>query len=305
MEIQQLRHFLAVARYGSIGQASDILNLSQPGLSRSIRALEEVLGLALFERQARGVALTDHGRQLLRRAEVIVNEHDRAVADARSAGSLRSGDVRLGLHDVAQNIGAAGVLSGFLDSNRTIGLSIDVAAGATLVDRVALANLDLAFTLFPIERKGGDVHFERLFELPCHIYQRRNCASSIQGVKTLAELLDRRWLLSGGMNFRIAFEERLSRLGLTPPAQFLQSSSLALTLELVLTRDVLTILPVRVAQSPQLAGKLERCDVMPPGGLPSGGLIYRREALRIPAVAAVAECFRRFSEQFAPLGGTA
>jgi DNA-binding transcriptional LysR family regulator len=298
MEIQQLRHFLAVSRYGSIGQAAEVLNLSQPGLSRSIRALEDMLGLALFERQARGVALTDHGRQLLRRAELIVNEHDRAIADARSAGSLRSGDVRLGLHDVAQGIGAIGALGGFLDANPTIGLSIDVTAGATLVDRVALADLDVAFTLFPPDRKGSEVHFERLFELPCHIYQRRNCARSIQGIKSFAELLDRHWVLSGGMNFRTVFEERLARLGLSPPALFLQSSSLALTLELVLSRDVLTILPARVAQSPALAGKLERCDVQPPGGLPSGGLIYRREALRIPAVAAVAECFRNFSAQF-------
>ena len=41
-------------------------------------------------------------------------------------------------------------------------------------------------------------------------------------------------------------------------------------------------------------------EIRPPGGLPSGGLVYRREALRIPAVAAVAACFRRFSEQFQP-----
>lgn len=298
MEIQQLRHFLAVARYGSIGQASEVLNLSQPGLSRSIRALEDVLGLAVFERQARGVTLTDHGKQLLRRAEVIVNEHDRAIDDARSAGSLRSGDVRLGLHDIAQGVGAVDALNGFLDLNPAVSLSIEVTSGATLVERVALANLDLAFTLFPIERRGNEVQFERLFEFPCHIYQRRNCAHSIQGVKSISELLDRQWVLSGGLNFRVAFEERLAKLGLAPPTRFLQSSSLAFTLELLLSRDILTVLPVRVAQSPQLVGKLERCDVVPPGNLPGGGLIYRKEALRIPAVAAVADAFRAFSAQF-------
>lgn len=298
MEIQQLRHFLAVARYGSIGQAAEVLNLSQPGLSRSIRALEEMLGLALFERQARGVAVTDNGRQLLRRAEVIINEHDRAIAEARAAGHLRSGDVRLGLHDVAQIIGAADAIGAFLDVNPTIGLSIDVAAGATLVERVVLADIDIAFTLFPLEQKGGEVHFERLFELPCHIYQRRGAAASIVGIRSLAELLGHRWVLSGGTNFRLAFEERLGRLGFALPPQFLQSSSLALTLELLLARDMLTILPDRVAESPALAGKLERCELRPPGGLPSGGLVYRREALRIPAVAAVAQCFRQFSERF-------
>lgn len=300
MEIQQLRHFLAVARYGSIGQAAEVLNLSQPGLSRSIRALEEMLGLALFERQARGVAVTDHGRQLLRRAEVIINEHDRAIAEARAAGHLRSGDVRLGLHDVVQGIGAVDAIGTFLDVNPTISLNIELASGATLAERVLLADLDIAFTLFPLEQKGGEVQFERLFELPCHIYQRRGAVRPIAGIKGLAELLDRRWVLSGGENFRLVFEERLGRLGFALPAQFLQSSSLALTIELLLARDMLTILPDRVAESPALAGKLERCDIRPPGGLPSGGLIYRREALRIPAVAAVAACFRGFSRQFVP-----
>lgn len=298
MEIQQLRHFLAVARHGSMGQAAEVLNLSQPGLSRSIRALEDMLGLALFERKARGVALTDHGRLLLTRAEVIVNEHDRAIAEARSAGSLRSGDVHLGMHDVVHGIGALKAINQFLEVNPTIGLSIELAAGAALVDRVGRAELDIAFTLFPPEFRGGEVHFERLFDLRCRIYQRRGAAQSIAKVTSLTELLDRRWILSGGINFRLAFEERLARLGRKLPALFLQSSSLALTLELVLSHDMLTILPEHVAESPALADKLECCEkIPPPGGQPSGGLVYRRDALRIPAVAAVADCFRRFAAQ--------
>ena len=301
MEIQQLRHLLAVARHGSIGQAAEVLNLSQPGLSRSIRALEDMLGLPLFERKARGVALTDHGRQLLTRAEVIVHEHDRAIAEARSASSLRSGDVRLGMHDVLHGIGAVEAIGGFLDVNPTIGLSIDLSAGTVLVEKVARAELDLAFTLFPPELRGGEVHLERLFELPCSIYQRRVGARSIRGAKGLADLLDHCWILSGGINFRVAFEEQLARLGLKLPAQFLQSSALAVTIDLVLARDMLTILPDRLARSPRLAGQLERCAVRPPGGLPSAGLVYRREALRIPAVAAVAECFRQFAATLRPL----
>lgn len=295
MEIQQLRHFLAVARHGSINQAAELLNLSQPGLSRSIRALEQVLGLALFERKARGVALTDHGRQLLNRAEVIVNEHDRALAEARSAGSLRTGDVRLGLHDVLRGIGAVTAMIGFLDDHPAVGLSIDLAAGLELVDKVASAELDIAYTLFPVEQRGGDLHYEPLFTLPCRIYQRVGAARSIEGVRGMADLVDHHWVLSGAMNFRLAFEDRLRELGLPLPAHFLLSSSLALTLELVLARDLLTILPARVTQVPWLRDRLVSCAVSPPGGMPRGGLLYRREALRIPAVRAVADCFRRFS----------
>jgi LysR family transcriptional regulator of gallate degradation len=295
VDIQQLRHFLTVARNGSIGQAAELLNLSQPGLSRSIRALEEALGLALFERQARGVMLTDHGRRLITRAEVIVHEHDRVLAEAHAAGSLRSGDVRLGLHDVVRGIGAVTALGGFLDASPTIGLSIDLAAGPELVEKVARAELDIAYTLFPLEEHGNELKYEKLFSLSCHIYQRTGAARPIAGASALEDLLDHHWVLSGAMNFRRAFEDRLRDLDLPFPPKFLQSSSLALTLELVLGHDLVTILPERVAALPWLAGRLERCDVTPPGGMPSGGLLYRREALRIPAVRAVAECFRRYS----------
>lgn len=299
MEIQQLRHFLTVARHGSIGQAAESLHLSQPGLSRSIRALEEVLGLPLFERKARGVALTDHGRQLLRRAEVIVNEHDRALAEARAAGSLRSGDVRLGLHDVVDRLGAGAAIGGFLDANPAIGMSIELGGAASLIEKVARAETDIACTLLPAPTPGGELVVETLFTLPCRIYQRREAARSIRDVTALGDLLDRRWILSGGMNLRLAFEERLARLGLPLPAHFIQSASLALTIDLLLGRDILTILPIRVAETPQLAGRLERCEIVPPGGFASGGLVYRREALRIPAVAAVAACFRDVASAFA------
>lgn len=295
MEIQQLRHFLAVAHLGSIGRAAEVLNLSQPGLSRSIRTLEEVLGLALFERNARGVSLTPHGRQLLTRAEVIVNEHDRALSEARSAGSLRTGDVRLGIHTVLREIGAVEALAGFIAANPAIGLCIDVGPGSELVEKVACAELDIAFTLFPTERQGNVAHFESLFELPCRIYQRKQAARSIADASGLGELMDRSWALSGAVNFRRAFEEVLLSLGLPFPRQFLQSSSLGLILDLVLEQDMLTILPVRVANSSRLAGRLETCEAPAPGGMPAGGLVYRREMLRIPAVRAVADCFRVLS----------
>lgn len=295
MEIQQLRHFLGVARHGSIGQAADALNLSQPGLSRSIRALEDTLGLALFERQARGVALTDHGRQLLVRAEVIVNEHDRALAEARSAGNLRSGDVRLGLHDVIAAIGTAGAIDQFLRDNPAITLGMQVAAGAELVDRVARAELDLAFTLFLPGQPGGGLCYEPLLAMRSLICQRRDARESIAATASLAELADRRWILAGGMNLRQAFEQAHDEAGLPIPAQILQSSSLALTLDLVLRQDLLTILPEPLLAMPQLAGRMETSRAPAPGGAPTGGLIYRHDLMRLPAASAVAACFRNFA----------
>ena len=62
MDIYQLRTFVTVARERSITRSSEVLHLSQPAVSAHIKALEDTLGLALFERTPRGKSLTRRRR---------------------------------------------------------------------------------------------------------------------------------------------------------------------------------------------------------------------------------------------------
>lgn len=299
MEMQQLRHFIAVAQHGSIGAAAEALNLSQPGLSRSIRALEDALGTALFERRARGVELTEYGRTLLVRAQVIRNEHDRALAEAQALRSLRSGDVRLGLQSVVTRLGGRDVLTAFMDENPGVRLSVITASGLELAEQVARADLDLAFTLFPASYRSAEVIEEELFSLRCGIYQRRDAARSIAEAQALPDLADRAWALTGALNFREALNDAFAGAGSQPPRRFVQCSSLNLLLDLALARDFVTVLPESVATAPEMAGRWESCDVAAPGGYPRGGLLYRRGALQISSVDWMAALFRAFGRRLA------
>jgi DNA-binding transcriptional LysR family regulator len=67
-ELRHLRAFLAVAEHGSANRAGATLYRAQSAISRSIHKLEDELGVALFERRARGMLLTQYGRALLVRA---------------------------------------------------------------------------------------------------------------------------------------------------------------------------------------------------------------------------------------------
>ena len=100
MNIQQLKHFVAVAQRGSLLKAATDLNISQSGLSRSMAALESALGLALLERNARGVALTAQGRKFLPRATAIIHEHARAREELDAERNLRGGSLSIGLNNV-------------------------------------------------------------------------------------------------------------------------------------------------------------------------------------------------------------
>jgi len=88
MQLQQLRHVVALVDHRSLGRAAQILRISQPALSKSLRRLEAHLGVKLFERTARGVMPTEFGREHAQHARSIAVEIHEAE---RAAGAIRKG----------------------------------------------------------------------------------------------------------------------------------------------------------------------------------------------------------------------
>ena len=88
MDLRQLEYFLRVAQRKNISIAAAELNITQPTLTKSIKLLEDQLGVKLFDRLPRGVALTSFGVTLLRHAEAV---HVQMKDAGNELTALRSG----------------------------------------------------------------------------------------------------------------------------------------------------------------------------------------------------------------------
>ncbi len=81
MDSKHLRSFLHIAELGNLSQAAARLNLSQPALSRQLKALEDSAGTRLLNRTGRGVQLTEAGEILADRARIIIDEMEKLSSD--------------------------------------------------------------------------------------------------------------------------------------------------------------------------------------------------------------------------------
>jgi DNA-binding transcriptional LysR family regulator len=97
MTLVQLRHLISLARTGSFSQSAAALFLTQPALSRSIKALEDELGQPLFDRVGRRSELTPFGREAVERARELVLAADDLRDSGRQSADDAAGVLRVGL----------------------------------------------------------------------------------------------------------------------------------------------------------------------------------------------------------------
>ena len=102
MEIRNLRYFLAVAREENMSRAAELLHVTQPTLSKSLKSLEEELGKKLFTRHSFSIKLTDEGMLLRDRAEDLVRMADKIEQEFVSLDNITGGDIYFGLAESYQ-----------------------------------------------------------------------------------------------------------------------------------------------------------------------------------------------------------
>lgn len=156
MDLRQLRYFVAVAERGGFSAAGSALNVAQSALSRHIKLLEHELGGALFERGARGVALTEAGKVLLARGRWLLGELDDISTEVLTENREPGGTVRLGAPSSLANIFYTPLAQLFAARFPRVQLELSEGLTEEMTDRLQRGELDLAIVTMPSANKHID-----------------------------------------------------------------------------------------------------------------------------------------------------
>ncbi len=156
MNLHALRIFTLVARERSFSRAAELLFLSQPAVSRAVRELEQEQGVDLFDRTARPTALTTAGAVLLAHAtQLFAAERaaERAMAELRD---LQSGSLAIGASSTIGIYLLPAQLAEFQQERPQLRLFLDIGNTQQILDRLCMAELDIALVEGPAERPNLD-----------------------------------------------------------------------------------------------------------------------------------------------------
>jgi DNA-binding transcriptional LysR family regulator len=143
MSIRHLRTLLAIAEHGSFAAAARGVHITQSAVSMQMKALEEELGVVLFDRSTRPPALTEEGRALLADAQVLVRGYE-GLARHRGREQAVEGQLRLGAVPSVITGGLPQAIAALRRRHSGVHVEITMALSAELVGRLERKTLDAA-----------------------------------------------------------------------------------------------------------------------------------------------------------------
>ena len=144
MELKQVEAFLAVAAHGSFSRAAGALHLTQPSVTSRIQSLERDLGQRLFQRNGRGVTLTDVGQSYLPYAQRVVQNVRDGREAVQSMRRLDLGTLRLAAAPSVSAYVLPELLAAYHSQNPALGISIRTVDESRAIQMVLADDVDVA-----------------------------------------------------------------------------------------------------------------------------------------------------------------
>ena len=289
MHLRQFQHFLAVVDHGSLGSAARVAHISEPALSKSIRRLEEELGVKLFDRGTRGMEVNTFGESLAAHARVIVSELRYAVTEIEELRGLSKGVVRVGTQPSA-NIWLLPQAVRRL-RRASPGVRCTVVDGTVdLVRRILAGDLDLIVVALAEAPPDLSLVQEPLCNYVATIVGAPNGALADGQAVGMEALAAADWVVPRRPDpLRLRFDAIFTARGLPPPEVTVETASPAMIRSMILDAGCLSFMPLDLFRSELGSGIMVRLTRAHDWQRQLGVIRRRRTALS-PAARGLIRC---------------
>lgn len=190
MELRHLRYFIAVAEEENVSRAALKLHVSQPGISRQIRDLEDEIGFQLFERSAKSLKLTDAGRIFLAEAKSVLQLAETAVKKAKAVAENAGGELHVGYAPSLTVKILPQALRAFQTQFPKVRVSLHDLSTEEMISKLRAGKLHVALTVQPQKKLLRDLAFKTLAQYAsCVAVAPKHPLAKLKSV-TLAQLAD-------------------------------------------------------------------------------------------------------------------
>ncbi len=286
MDIRRLDYFLKIAELRSMTAAAAALHVTQPTLSKSVRLLEEELGVSLLKRLPRGIELTIYGESLVRHAQAVRVQLENAIGELDGLRTGADGQVMIGAGPSWLRRHLPLALARAL--NERPRLRVQVIGGFDEALLRSLRHGDLDFVVAELPADGAlDLEIEPLTSDRLGVCCRVGHPLLRRQKLTLEALLTFPWVLPvNNAGARRKLEALFVGRGVEPPTPTIESESMAFLFAVVRASDALTYTTSTTILPPEGVG-LKMLDIPALRTRRSAGIISRRGAWLSPAAQAV------------------
>jgi DNA-binding transcriptional LysR family regulator len=288
-QLRDIEYFSVVAEQGHLGRAADVLGLTQPALSKSLRRLEQGMQAKLVRRTSKGMTLTTVGTALfshVQRLRLSLEDVAREVADLTHG---RAGHLRIGCAPLFANHLFPAACTTLLNESPGVSLKATFLELEILVPALRHGELDLLLGPFQASQHENFMQ-EFLFDDEFVVYASINHRLAKRKVVSLADLAQERWAVSAlSTPSSQCLRQMCQDAGLPPPKIAMESNSLPLKHQIVAGSDLLGFAAKRSVSEASPRYRLAALRVRDLAYSRRVGVMYRKDAYLSPSA-------RRFVE---------
>ena len=284
--------FLEMARQGSLARAADVLAVSQPAMSKTLKELEALLTVSLFVRSKSGISLTEAGVAFLRYATPSVQALREGV-NALRGGEYAGGTVRLGVLSTVESVLIPELVSRLHRQHSSLVVSVVTGPSAYLLSQLRVGDVDLVVGRMTDSPEILGMNFEHLYSESMTLVVRAGHPLTLPPLDR--SLLEHYPLVVPLANTTIrAYADSLFvQCGINPSRQRLETLSVTLSRRYVLCNDAVWIAPLDAVRMDLASGEFHELDL---GQREPGGSIGICRNAHVPVSLAVQGCIEVLRE---------